>query len=318
MKHLNIFKIVALNMIGLMRVSSAICGVIFIFAATTVCRAEPDAPLYSDSPGENPSFQQLIDSGAVVVGTKRGEPIAGTRIEVNHKLLESLMDPVEGTVETGSIHTHVRSGISAKKELKQKQWTRWYQKDGNTQIFRLFKGEQSVRSNDNIKAGRIEFFKSVPNPKPGEWIEWEGTYTIIKPGHGCIFQVMVGKDPKTGKGGLWPMHLDQGPDGSIFMTRRRPKDGEKKKVLIAKDVVGKPVTCRVRFDGKTKYEVRRKIHGVDKDFVFVGAGTYHPHHGDKVGLRWGIYQGSKPGSKVQEDCLLLVTGVQIKTVKPKP
>lgn len=264
--------------------------------------------LYTEAPGTNLSFRALVEQGMVVVGEKKGKPLQGTKIDVNNHLIESNMDRVRGTVRPGSIHTHVRSGISAKSF---DQWSRWYQEDGNTQIFRLFKGEQSVRSLKNIKAGRIEAVKSVPTPKPGRWVEWQGTYTIIKPGHGCIFQIMVGKNPKTDQGGLWPVHLGQTPEGSLFMNRRRPKGDEKKNVLIAEDVIGKNVTVKVRFDGKTTYEVYRKIHGQDDDFVFVGKGTYHLNYADKVGFRWGIYQGSKSGSSIREDCILFVTGVEI-------
>jgi hypothetical protein len=268
--------------------------------------------LYTEGPGANPSFQELIDQGKVEVGSKEGGSIPGTKIKVNHQLLESGMDEVNGTEKPDSIHTHVKSGIPRKQF---DQWSRWYQEDGNTQIFRLFKGEQSVRSLNNIKAGRIEAVKTVRLPAPGTWVEWQGTYTIIKPGGGCIFQIMVGKDPESGEGGLWPVHLGMSREGSIVMTRRRPKGKEKKEVVVAKDVIGKSVTMKVRFDGKSKYDAYRKIHGQDDDFVFVGAGSYTENHSDKVGFRWGIYQGSKPGSSIREDCLLFVTGVKISYVK---
>lgn len=267
--------------------------------------------LYKEVPGTNPSFKELIDKGRIVVGSKNGKPISGTIIDVNNRLLESNMDSVRSTVRPSSIHTHVKSGIRSKDFSK---WSRWYQEDCNTQIFRLFKGEQSVRSKNNIKAGRIEAVKSARTPKPSSWVEWQGTYTIIK-ASGCIFQLMCGANPETGAGGLWAVHIDASTDGKIFMTRRRPKGKgkgkENKKVLIADNAIGKNVTVKVRFDGKTQYEVYRKIHGKDDGFVFVGKGSYHLNYGDKVGFRWGIYQGSKPGSSIRDDCLLFVTGVKI-------
>lgn len=205
----------------------------------------------------------------------------GTKIEVNNTLLESNLKDVKNTVRPDRIHTHVSSNIS-KKTFN--QWSRWYQEDGNTQVFRLFKGEQSVRSLDDIKAGRIEAVKSFDLPKSGGWVEWQGTYTIAKPGNGCIFQILVEKDPDTGKGGLWLVHIDQSAEGDINMTRRRPKGDEEKSVSIAKDAIGKNVTVKVRYDGKG-YEVSRRIEGQDEDFVFVGRGTYEPAHDRKVGFR---------------------------------
>jgi len=268
--------------------------------------------LYTEGTGTNPSFQELIDKKKVIVGEKYGKPVQGTKIDVNNPLIESNLEKVEGTVRPDRIHTHVNSSIYPKTFA---QWSRWYQEDGNTHVFRLFKGEQSVRSLKNIKAGRIEAVKNFPNPKPGEWLEWQGTYTIIKPGGGCIFQILVDADPDTGVGGLWPVHLDQSSDGDLYMTRRQPKGNEEKKVVVAKDVIGTNVSFRILFDGKTKYEVYARVHGRDDKFLSIGKGTYHPHCGDKVGFRWGIYQGSTPESKVSEDCMLFVTGVKIRYLK---
>ncbi len=273
---------------------------------------KPVSELYTEGPGTNPTWQELIDKGTVVVGSKEGKPLSGTKITVNQEALEANIGKVEGTLRPSSIHTHVKSGIP-QKEFE--EWSRWYQEDGNTQIFRLFKGEQSVRDVDNIKAGRIEAVRTVPVPKPGNWVQWEGTYTIIKPGGGCLLQVMVGKDKKTGEGGLWPVHIDQHSNGEIVMLRRRPKEAEERTVSIGKDLVGVGVTVKVLFDGHTTYEVFRKIHGRDNDFVFVGSGTYNENGNDNVGFRWGIYQGSKPGSKIGEDCMVFVTGISISEVK---
>jgi len=268
--------------------------------------------LYTEGPGENPTFQELIDRGAVVVGSSQGQPIAGTAIDVNNELLESNLDGVSRTVRPTSIHTHVRSGIRAGDFA---QWSRWYQEDGNTQIFRLFEGEQSVRSTNNIKAGRIEAVRTYPVPEAGRWIQWQATYTIVRPGNGCIFQLMSEADPDTGQGGLWALHLNQTPEGNIVLQRRRASNGQARTELIAQDVVGKNVSVRVCYDGRTQYEVYRKIHGEDADFVFVGAGTYHRNAAETVGFRWGIYQGSRPGSSIQQDCLLLVTGVNVSTLE---
>lgn len=278
-----------------------------VVAAGEITVSHKASELYTQGPGEDPSFQELIDKGVIVKGSGNGKPIPGTKIDVNNRLLESNLHDLKGTVQPDRIHTHVNSNIHPKQF---DQWSRWYQEDGNTQIFRLFKGEQSVRSLNNIKAGRIEAVKTFNLPKSGGWVEWQGTYTIIKPGGGCIFQLMVEKDPKTGAGGLWAVHIDQTAAGDIVMLRRRPKAGEEKKVLIAKDAVGKNVTVKVRYDGNG-YEVSRKIEGQDGDFVFVGKGTYPPTQQGKVAFRWGIYQGSKPGSSIAQDCMLFVTGVKL-------
>jgi hypothetical protein len=88
------------------------------------------------------------------------------------------------------------------------------------------------------------------------------------------------------------------------------KGDEKKLVSITKGAIGKNVTVKVRYDC-TSYEVSRRIEGEDEDFVFIGKGSYVPSHAGKVSFRWGIYQGSKPGSKIGQDCILLVAGVKL-------
>ena len=176
-------------------------------------------------------------------------------------------------------------------------------------MFGLFEGEQSVRDLNNMKAGRIEAVKGYDLPKSGGWVEWQATYTIAKPGSGCIFQLFPGSDPDGGKDVLWAVHLDQTPEGDIHLNRRSGGDN-KDKEDIAKGAVGKNVTVKVRYDGKD-YEVSKRIEGEDKDFVFVGKGSYVPAFKGKVTFRWGIYQGSKPGSKIKQDCILFVTGVKL-------
>jgi hypothetical protein len=93
------------------------------------------AELYTQGPGKDATFQELIDQGVIVRGSKEGKPIQGTKINVNNTLLESNLKDLNGTVRPDRIHTHVNSNIS-KKEFD--QWSRWYQEDGNTQVFRLF------------------------------------------------------------------------------------------------------------------------------------------------------------------------------------
>jgi hypothetical protein len=50
----------------------------------------------------------------------------------------------------------------------------------------LFKGETKVRSSRAI-AARIEAFSKF-NWKRGDWHEWSGTCTIVKPHGATIFQ----------------------------------------------------------------------------------------------------------------------------------
>ncbi len=87
-------------------------------------------------------------------------------------MIEDNIKGFDGTVWPYSIHTHVKSGIPRKAFG---EWSRWYQEDGNTQVFRLFEGEQSVRDLTNMKAGRIEAVLPYQLPEGGGWVEWQAT-----------------------------------------------------------------------------------------------------------------------------------------------
>lgn len=265
--------------------------------------------LYTES-GETPTWESLLESGKVVPGEKPGSrtTFKGSRINVNNSWLKSKMGHIRSTVQPDRIHTHVDSTVNP--DIFG-DYTRWYQEDKNTQVFRLFGSEQSVRSLDNIKAGRIEAVKSYTISKPGEWVEWEGTYTIIKPTGAAIFQLLTEKNPKTGKGGLWAMHIGMSKDGDIGFQHRQAPSGEPRNVTIAEDAVGKPVRIKVRYNG-TDYEVFRKIHGTDADFVPVAKGSYPPTYENRGHFRWGMYSGSKPGSEISNDAMLFVTGIEMR------
>jgi hypothetical protein len=103
------------------------------------------------------------------------------------------------------------------------KWTRWYQEDGNTQVFRLFKGEQNVRggADKDGSPGRVESFSRPLTAAPGTWREWEGTYTVIEPVDACIFQLMH-------EGSLWPFHIrvrDHGHDFEVYLDGKQVGTG---------------------------------------------------------------------------------------------
>jgi hypothetical protein len=116
-------------------------------------------------------------------------------------------DPIPKDI---AIHTLANSVIPRKDFPK---WTRWYQEDGNTQIFRLFKGEYNVR-NDRKGAPRVEAFSRLKWKRGGGWHEWEGTYTIIKPPGGAIFQA---KNPTLD----WSVMINLSEQGDVVLNHRR-------------------------------------------------------------------------------------------------
>lgn len=261
-------------------------------------------PLYTCE-GTDPSFATLLENGGIRPGEKFFEgPVLGSRIRVNHELLEKQLGTIGPIPDDIGLHTEVCGDNIRRKDFG--KWTRWYQEDGNVQVFRLFRGEQNVRggTGKDGSPGRIEAFSKSLAVAPGTWREWEGTYTIIKPVGACIFQLMH-------EGSLWPCHIDMTAEGEIHFLRRRPVPGMEREISLAENMVGKSLRVRVRANGGD-YEVYRKAPLDDVPWKLVTKGSFTQAKDNKIQFRWGMYAGSKKGHAVPNDALLFVTGVAIR------
>jgi hypothetical protein len=132
-------------------------------------------PLYRQD-GTDPSFAALMERKAFPVGKNSKGGVTGSAIDIDDAQLANVPTADNPIPKDIAIHTLCSSYIPREDFAK---WTRWYQEDGNTQVFRLFKGEHNVR-NDRANSARIEAFGG-PRFARGDWHEWEGTYTIVKP-----------------------------------------------------------------------------------------------------------------------------------------
>jgi hypothetical protein len=232
--------------------------------------------------GRDPTFAEVMASGDLPRGKNSTTGVTGSRIRVESKLLESGPNAKRAIPKAIKIHT---LGSSVIPRSAFPRWSRWYQEDGNTQIFRLFKGEENVR-NSRALAARVEAFSEL-NWQRGAWHEWVGTYTIIKP-HGCaIFQAKNNDND-------WSVQLNMNSNGDILLNHRRAKDK-----VIARNMVGKPFHIRVRDNGH-EYEVY--LNGKKQ-----GEGVYARPSG-KTSFRWGMYLGA---NEVKHDAMILVTGAGI-------
>lgn len=263
-----------------------------------------DKALYTQE-GTDPSFAALLESGSIKPGERFSKgPVLGSRIHVNKQLLERQIGKPGAIPQAIGLHTEVCGDNIGRKNFG--QWTRWYQEDGNVQIFRLFKGEQNIRggSGKDGSPGRIEAYSRALTVAPGTWREWEGTYTIVEPVGACIFQLMH-------EGSLWPMHIDMSDKGEIHFLRRRPVPGMERIIPMAENMVGKSLSIKVRANGEN-YEVYQKAPLDKGPWKLVTKGTGPKAEDSKIQFRWGMYCGSKKGLTVPIDALLFVTGVTIK------
>lgn len=244
-------------------------------------------PLFTQN-GDDPSFSEVLKSGKLKKGETSRSGVTGSKIDVNNDLVETSPESKHKIPKEIRIHA---LGNSAIPRADFGKWSRWYQEDGNTQVFRLFKGEVNTR-NARANAARIEAFSNL-SWKKGEWHEWSGTYTIVKPHGAAIFQAKNNIND-------WSVQINMNAKGDVILNHRRGKDK-----VIATNMVGKPFRIRVRDNGEN-YEVF--LNGTK-----MGEGSYKRPEGNTA-FRWGMYLGK---GEVNQDAMIFVSGATIdgKTAK---
>ncbi len=234
----------------------------FLLFSLTALAANPPEALYTQK-GTDIPFEKIIAKGDLPKGTNSDQGITGSKIEVNHRLVELTPDAKRKIPEDIHLHTLGSSSV-AWRDFK--KWSRWYQEDGSTQVFRLYVDEVN-RRNERSNAARVEAF-SMLNWKQGDWREWSGTFTIIKP-HGCsIFQVKNTVND-------WAGQLVMNDKGDVILNHRRAPDK-----VLAQNMTGKPFYVVVRDNG-LNYEIT--LGGVK-----VGEGEFARPQGQTT-FRWGMY-----------------------------
>jgi hypothetical protein len=208
--------------------------------------------------------------------------VTGSTIDVNNKLVELTREAKRPIPKAIKIHTLGNSAIPRGDFGK---WSRWYQEDGSTQVFRLFKDETNVR-NERANAARVEAFSELKWTR-GAWHEWSGTYTIVKPHGAAIFQAKNNIND-------WSVQINMNAGGDVILNHRRAADK-----VIATGMTGKPFHIRVRDNGHD-YEVYL-------DGKKVGEGLYARPQGT-TSFRWGMYLGK---GTVNSEALLFVSGAAI-------
>ena len=234
--------------------------------------------------GTDRSFKSLVDDGTIPVGKSSSRGVTGSRIVVNKAAVERGPNATTPIPKDIRIHTLCNSSVRRKSFPK---WTRWYQEDGHTQVFRLFQGETNVH-NSRPLAARIEAVSAL-KWQLGDWHEWTGTYTIVKPHPCAIFQAFNDHNE-------WAVAINLTADGSIILNHRR----HQKDQVIAKEMTGKSFDLRVRDNGRD-YEVY--LNGEK-----AGAGYYDRPAGH-TSFRWGMYDGEH---KQQHDAMICVTGAKFR------
>ena len=250
-----------------------------------------------------PTWNEVLASGALEpLGTNTTRGVQGKEVDINNDLIETGPygnTPIDSAGRQMRIHSVGHSTILAEDFHR---WSRWYQEDGNTQIFRLFKGEHNVR-NARKNAARIEAFSPTYRwmPEPGVWREFGARFTVLKSA-GCVgFHHCSIFQAKGNNVDHWSVMLRVDEHANLWFHPRRGigiENNEKRK-LLSRDILGRPFDMRVRDNG-LDYEMYIDGH-------LVGTGQWP--RTEEIGFRWGIYVGE---SQVADDVMVLVTGATMK------
>lgn len=263
------------------------CFILLVVISAVSVRAVAD-DLYVDLEDvPNPTFEELLDpavSPTIPDGETFYGPVYGSTIDVMNSLVEGGPYGTRAFETNIKIHTLCNSVIGRSSFYK---WTRWYQEDGDTQIFRLFTGERNTR-NDREGAARVEAFSAFKwGPGVGPWNEWTGRYTIVKP-HGCaIFQAKNNIND-------WGIMLNLSSSGDITLNHRRHQED----YVIARNMTGKSFDIRVLDNGRD--------YMVWLNGELVGTGYYDRPEGE-TGFRWGMYDGT-----IQHAAMIFVSGATVR------
>lgn len=233
--------------------------------------------------GTDPTFEVLLKTGKLPNAKTSTAGVTGSKIQVNRELVEALPEAKRPFTREIRIHTLSNSSIPRSDFPK---WSRWYQEDGHTQVFRLFKGETN-RRNSRAFAARIEAYSDIKwKESEGKWHEWNGVVTAINP-VGMNLQVKNSDND-------WSVAIHVSKSGNVMLNRRRGNDE-----TIATNMIGKPFLLTVRDNGRD-YEVF--LNGKK-----VGTGTYARPTGTTC-FRWGMYVGD---NEVTHDAMIFFSGVSI-------
>ncbi len=223
-------------------------------------------------------------------------PVFGSVINVNNALAEAGLYG-DRPISVGPQRIHIPCNTSS---TNLTNFTRWYQTDGNTQVFRLFVNDENTASS-RVGAARTEAFTET------KWAvadnltyEWTGRYTIAarQQGH-AIFQVM-NSDIE------WAVQLNLSSTGALIVNNRRNAgdvtvtntDGS------TKDFDGLGFDMRVHDDGHN-YKVW--IDGV------LYADNFYSRPTGETNFRWGMYMGDNILTTPSTSSTILVSGAQVKS-----
>lgn len=273
----------------------------------------------------NPSWSTITDGISRSTNTAEASALVrdvrsgaintrGTRVSVNNSDFEVTSTGQRSVIADSEIRWHNPFGNN----FRDPGFSRWYQKDGNTQVFRIFPGDENFVG-DRVGAGRIEAF--VDNPlttlgNDGQTVTFSARFHVAQ--HNSSREVLIyqskGRDVNDNyrrDGGqrvpAWAVALFVERDGDIVLIERR--DSRLGLNNVRRDTgfnVGQSFNLRVVDDG---FRYRASING-----KLTASGTWERGTTPTV-QRWGAYvQGGTNGiltGRNSNPFVLYVSGARV-------
>ncbi len=272
--------------------------------------------IFTLSGGPDPTFEELLKTHQVIGKNGQPElsatkPILGSTVHVNHQFLEQGLGQVAnpGKFERLHIKMAVRAAGGAKGAAK--NYTRWYQVDGNTQIFRMFNHDKE----QSLKVGcRVEVY-THPFSVKNRVVVWEGSYCVPDTGPtwqgkgwngGIAFQIGNLGEIKSGSYPYFSMRAGEEYECNHRFPFQKSWSGEKTHTLL-KNGREKNFPMRFRYDGHY-YEISTR--NPDGTYKVLDGGSL-PTVTNEVSFRWGCYVGHKSETGVTGNKLIFVTGAKV-------
>ena len=227
----------------------------------------------------------------------------GTRIDVNNSDVERTSTGTRSPMSNSKLRWHNPFSTGFDNPTS----SRWYQKDGNTQVFRVFPGDENLATSRE-GAGRSEAF--APNDgirfNDNKTMTFSARYRVHA--HNGSKDVKIYQSKATAEGGFdpaWGVALWVEADGDVVIVKRRQRKSDWVKIDTGKNV-GDSFNFRVTDDGRN--------YKVFIDNVEMADDSWDRGNLKSVS-RWGAYvQGGEDGvldGLVSDAQIIFVSGARV-------
>jgi autotransporter-associated beta strand protein len=251
------------------------------------------AQYYTDTGSpSNPPWSQILPT--LNAGTASPGPVNGSVITVNRAATEVGLYG-NRPISVGSQRIHVCCNTST---TNFGNFTRWFQTDGNTQVFRLFVNDENTATS-RVGAARSEAF-TVDGWTYDDNVttEWTGRFTIARRQQEYAIFQLFNLDNE------WALQLNMTASGALLVNNRRNAPDE----LVTNPDGSTKIFDGLGFDVRVIDDGRRYQCWIDGVLY---ADNFYDRPTGISRFRWGKYLGNEILTPPSTNSVILVSGAQV-------